>query len=178
MVKLISKSAGAGLFPVSGPGLTVEEAAPAQLTSMAAHGTAGWGALGTALKAAHGVALANPGELTAADGVRCAWFSASHVMLMGPAPDASLAAHAALTDQSDAWCHVILSGPRVAEMLAYLTPVDLREAAFPEGSAARSQIGHMNALILRSGSQRYELLVFRSMAGTLAHEIKEAIAAL
>ncbi|MEO0664271.1 MAG: sarcosine oxidase subunit gamma [Pseudomonadota bacterium] len=178
MVKLIAKSAGAELFPLEGPGVSVEEAAPEQLTSLAAHETAGWGALGTALKVAHGVALANPGELTSADGARCAWFSASHVMLMGPAPDARLGDYGALTDQTDAWCHVVLSGPRVAEMLAYLTPVDLREAAFPEGSAARSQIGHMNALILRSGAERYELLVFRSMAGTLAHEIKEAMAAL
>ncbi|MEM1236812.1 MAG: sarcosine oxidase subunit gamma [Pseudomonadota bacterium] len=174
MVKLIAKSPAAGLLPLEGDGVTVEEAPFEELTSIAP-----WGdGLSKALKDAHGMALPKPGRSTGKAGARCLWFGSSHFMLAGPEPDAALNAYAALTLQTDAWCRVVLTGPRVAEMLAYLTPVDLREDAFKRGDVARAQIGHMNACIMRTGAKAYELMVFRSMAQTLVHELKEAINAL
>ncbi|MEM9436017.1 MAG: sarcosine oxidase subunit gamma [Pseudomonadota bacterium] len=174
MVKLIAKSAAEGLLPLEGPGVTVSEPPMERLTSLAPLG----GGLEAALEAAHGLALPKPNRTTGKAGARCVWFSATHYMMIGPEPDASLSAHAAVTDQSDAWCRVALSGPRVAEMLSYLAPVDLREEGFKRGHTARTLVGHMSASITRTGAESYELFVFRSMAATLVHELEEALIAL
>ncbi|MEM8592122.1 MAG: sarcosine oxidase subunit gamma family protein [Pseudomonadota bacterium] len=174
MVRLIAKTPAAGLLPIEGPGVLVEEVAREPLTSLAPLAPG----LNAALKDAHGLALPKPGRMTRKAGARCAWFSRGHYLLIGPEPAVELARLAALTDQSDAWCRVALTGPRATELLTYLTPLDLRDTAFKRGHAARSLIGHMNALILRTGARSYELFVFQSMAATLVHEVKEALQAL
>ena len=174
MVKLVAKSPAEGLLPTDMGGVTVREAPFEVLTSLAALKPG----LSEALKAAHGMALPKPGRSTGKSGARCLWFGASHYMLAGPESDAALNAYAALTLQTDAWCRVELSGARVVEMLSYLTPIDLRDMSFKRGDVARAQIGHMNSCILRTGSTTFEVMVFRSMAQTLVHELKEAINAL
>ena len=170
MVKLIAKSAAEGLLPLSGPGVEVSEPAMELLTSLG-----DLGGLAASLKKTHKLEMPEAGGMTGSAGKRCVWFDLSHVMLIGPEPGALKGA--AVTDQTDAWCRVLLKGDRVAEMLAYLTPLDLREASFPVGSAARTQVGHMSSLILRHEGG-YELFVFRSMAATLVHELEEAIKSL
>ncbi|MEM6729557.1 MAG: sarcosine oxidase subunit gamma [Pseudomonadota bacterium] len=174
MVSLIAKSALAGLMPLEGDGVVAREAPFAPIYSLAPLGDG----LGPALEKADGIALPAPGKMTDSEGLRCAWFGRAHYLLFGAEPDASLSALAAITDQSDAWCHAILEGPRASETLAYRTPVDLRASSFPPMSATKAQIGHMNAALLHPEAERYEILVFRSMAGTLVHELEDAIAAL
>ncbi|MFW5881818.1 MAG: sarcosine oxidase subunit gamma, partial [Roseicyclus sp.] len=61
------------------------------------------------------------------------------------------------------------------EVLARLTPIDLGEAAFAPGHAARTMLGHMSCLLLRLEADRFGLMVFRSMAGTAAHELDRAM---
>ncbi|MEM9854945.1 MAG: sarcosine oxidase subunit gamma [Pseudomonadota bacterium] len=178
MVKLIAKSAAEGLLPIEGDGALAAEMPFETLTSLAPLTARGEAGLAVALKDLHGLALPKAGRFSGKAGARCAWFGAAHYLLMGPPPEPGLEDHAARTDQSDAWCHVALTGLRAAETLSYLTPLDLRDAHFKRGHAARAQIGHMNGLILRSGAQSYELLVFRSMAATLVHELSEAMRAL
>jgi sarcosine oxidase subunit gamma len=51
----------------------------------------------------------------------------------------------------------------------------LREASFKRGHAARSLIGHMHGSVVRLGEDRFLLMVFRSMAATLVHEVVEAM---
>ena len=174
MVKLIASDPVAGMVSLEGDGARVTPQRWVPLTSLAPRGLG----LSKALKAAHGVDVPAPGQMSAANGVRCLWFSATHFLLVGSAPDATLTKAAALTDQSDAWVRVLIEGPRAAEMLAYLTPLDLRDGAFPVGSVARSLIGHMNAAIVRTGGETYEVFAFRSMAQTLMHEMDEALRAL
>ncbi|MEO0485232.1 MAG: sarcosine oxidase subunit gamma [Pseudomonadota bacterium] len=169
MVRLIARSAAQDLLPIEGPGVRVEEAAFAPLTSLA-------GDIGGALKAAHGLDLPAPGQV-ASDGVRhCLWFGRAHWMLIGVEGDAPFAG--TVTDQSDAWCRVVMSGARAAEALSYLTPIDLRDGAFPVGVLARTQIKHLNASIWRREAKVYELMAFRSMAVTLVHDLKEAMRSL
>lgn len=170
MVKLIARAAAEGLLPISGDGVDVSEPEFENLTSLG-----DLGGLAASLKAVYGLDLPEAGRVTGQAGARCAWFGLSHFLLIGLRPDTLPGA--AVTDQSDAWCRVRLTGPRAAEALAYLCPLDLRPAQFPEGSAARSLIGHMNALILHLDGA-YELFVFRSMAATLVHELKEALKSL
>ena len=61
------------------------------------------------------------------------------------------------------------------DILARLVPIDLRDQAFPDGAAARTLFGHMTAVLMRLGPEHYEVMVFRSMAGTLAHDLKDAM---
>jgi sarcosine oxidase subunit gamma len=128
-----------------------------------------------ALLAAHAVALPPPNRSSGKDGARALWFGRDCALLVGPQPDASLAKTAALTDQSDAWAAVTLRGAGAEDVLARLVPVDLRAAHFKRGHTARSQLGHMQASITRVGRDSFLILVFRSMAGTLLHDLKEAM---
>ncbi|MDZ7708965.1 MAG: hypothetical protein U5K36_01705 [Roseovarius sp.] len=100
----------------------------------------------------HRLARAGPGHRAA--GCRALWFDHAHVMLMGPAPDPGLAEVAALVDQSDAWAVVRLDGDDAADVLARLTPLDLRKEHFKRGHTARSELAHMPAAITRIGAQR------------------------
>ncbi len=95
--------------------------------------------------------------------------------MIGIAPDASLGQHAAVVDQSDAWCAVSLSGGTAEDVLARLVPVDLRRAQFKRGHTVRTQVGHMMTSVTRTGPDSFMILVFRSMAVTLIHELKQAM---
>lgn len=82
---------------------------------------------------------------------------------------------AAIVDQSDAWTVVALDGAGARDVLARVTPLDLRDGALPNGKTARTLIGHMTASITRVGPFRYELMVFRSMTETLLEELERAM---
>ena len=105
------------------------------------------------------------------------WFGREAALLAGaecPAMDGL----AAITDQSDGWACVRLTGGAGVDVLARLVPVDLRPAVFPPGMTARTLLGHMNASITRLDDDSLLILVFRSMAATLVDEIKEAMEAV
>ncbi len=97
--------------------------------------------------------------------------------LAGPeagAAAARMAGLAAVTDQSDAWSGLALSGPDAREALARLVPLDLDPATFPPGAAARSMLRHV-ALLLLATEAGFELLVPRSYARTAVHDLDEAM---
>jgi sarcosine oxidase subunit gamma len=56
-------------------------------------------------------------------------------------------------------------------VLARLVPLDLSPATYPPGSARRTLVGHMPALILYRGGDAFEMLLFRSMAATAVAEL-------
>ena len=173
MAELIARTAAEGLLPRTIGAVTLAEPAMTPLaTLMPLRGQSG--ALAGALQAAHGLALPEPGRFTSAGAVRLAWFGRQSYLLTGTMPDASLATHAAVTDQSDAWVRIILSGPGAEDVLARLVPVDLRPAAFPPGSAIRTELFHMQAAILRLSGTAVEVMTFRSMARTLIHDLASA----
>lgn len=176
VVELKERSACAGLVPLRLGSVTVDEVAPERMTSLSAYGDTA--ALSAALEQAHGVKLPAAGRSTGKGGLRCLWFGRGEVMLIGAEPDAALAEHAALVDQSDAWAVVSISGAGVEDVLARLVPLDLRAGSFKRGHTARSQLGHMNASITRTGPDGFQVMVFRSMAGTLLHDLKQAMAAV
>ena len=77
-----------------------------------------------------------------------------------------------MSDQSDGWVVLEVGGAGAVDVLARLVPADLRLAAFPVGRAIRSQLNHMNVVILRGGDHAFEIMVFRSMARTAWHELE------
>lgn len=131
-------------------------------------------ALSQALQSAHGLAFPGPGEVTTKGDLRCAWSGKDQAFLIGARPEAALADHAALVDQSDSWAAFALTGPHAMDVLARLCPLDLREAAMPPGSSARSLLQHCPLLLIRR-EKGFEIMTFRSMAGTAWHELETAL---
>jgi sarcosine oxidase subunit gamma len=82
---------------------------------------------------------------------------------------------AAVTDQSDAWARFSLAGPAAVDALARYVPIDLRLAALPVGASVRSALYHVPLCLMRLDVDRFEILVFRSMAQTAWHELESAL---
>ena len=177
MVELIERTPCDGLLPLTIGGVSLTEDLPAAMTSIAPY--AGQAKpLNAALQAAHGVDFPAIGRSTGKAGARMIWFGQSMALLQGPVAAAELAEFAALTDQSDAWAVVRLDGIGAADVLARLVPVDLRGQSFKRGYTVRTELAHMMASITRIGPDAFQVMVFRSMARTLVHDLKTAMAAM
>jgi len=177
VANLIAKSPSAGHAPVEIGGATLSEVPPQSIWAIAPyHGQDD--ALAKALKKAHDLGWPAPGALSAKGGLSLAWSGKDQAFLFGTVPDPALSAYAALTDQSDAWTHLVLEGPATREVLARWVPVDLSPGALPDGSTIRTLLGHMTTLILHPAGDRFDLLVFRSMADTAWHELTHAMRAV
>ncbi len=177
MVDLIAKAPCAGLLPVQSEKMLLEDVDLGCITSIAPFDNQ-TDALSQALLDAHGFEFPGPNKSTRKGDARIIWFGHSTALLAGVQPDAGLESHAALTDQSDAWASVVLSGPYVSDVMARLTPVDLRPDVFSKDHCCRTLVGHMTASITRLGPESLLILVFRSMAATLVEELKEAMEAV
>lgn len=100
------------------------------------------------------------------------WFGHGVWMVAG---DTALDGIAAVTDQSDAWAVVRIEGAGVEDVLARLVPVDLRAPVFGVDHLAKTMLGHMSVTITRVGLHAFEIMVMRSMAATLVHELEVAM---
>ncbi|RBI82795.1 sarcosine oxidase subunit gamma [Rhodosalinus halophilus] len=167
----------AGLLPLRSGTVRLAEVDPGRITSLMP-GPGQAAALDRALSETHGLGWPAPGQAILSQRGGVVWTGLDQAMLMGPAPDPALARHAALTDQSDAWAVADLSGGDGPEVLARLVPVDLRPQAFAEGATARTLLGHMTASITRTGPETLRIMVFRSMARTLVHDLHAAMDAV
>lgn len=128
--------------------------------------------LSRALSHAHGLGLSSPGRYASAGPAKVIWTGLDQWLLTGVAPGDGLRQAAAVVDQTDAWAWVAVEGRGVWDVLARLTPVALARAGC--GSALRAPLGHMSAILLVTGSAAAEVAVFRSMAGTLVHDLVRA----
>ena len=171
MVKLLAKSPAHGVLPVTRGTLKLSDCSPDIITSIAPF-KGQEAAVSKALKAAIGLELPAPNRSGVKDGVRLVWSGLAQVFLLGARVNIE---GAALTDQSDAWACLALRGAGAADVLARLSPLDLRDSHFEIDHVARSLLGHMNALFVRTDTDRFEILVFRSMAQTAVHELTRAM---
>lgn len=173
MPDLIAKTPCTGLhLPVSHGGATLEEWLPGPITSVAPFAGKDK-AVVKALKPL-GLAFPAPNGMAQVGAARIVWTGRGQAFVIGVAvPDM---AGAALTDQSDGWAGLRLTGPAAADVLARLVPLDLR--AMAQGTAARSLLGHMPLVLMRPDAETFELLVFRSMARTAVHELDTAMTGL
>ena len=117
--------------------------------------------------------MPEPGSFAEKKGARIVWTGRDQAFLMSA--DCPPLEGAAVTDQSDGWAVLGVSGTGAVDALARWMPVDLRLAAFPVGRVMRTQMNHMNVIILRVGDYAFEIMVFRSMARTAWHEIEAAM---
>ena len=175
MVKLVSKSPVDGIVPLEINGLSLTEIVPEQVTSVAPY--AGQeSAASEALTALIGAGIPAPNRSTGREGARVVWTGAGQAMVIGPVVDPSLAQHAALTDQSDAWVVLEVSGPDCRLALERICPIDLHPDAFAVNAVARTVMEHMSAIIWRKGENEFRLCSARSSAGSFVHAVENSIA--
>ena len=174
MVELAAATPLTGIAPLSVGTVTLAEADLDALTSIAPF-AGKREAVSQVLNEEHEVSFPGSNGISHSGKARAVWFGRETALLIGPKPNARLQKLAAMTNQSDAWASVTLSGADVEAVLARLVPLDLRLEHFPEGHAARSLLGNMNTLLVRTSSEEFLILVFRSMAGTLLHDLKTAM---
>ena len=166
MIDLVAKSPAAGLLPVTVGASTLSEQPVTQIYSRAPFKGAH---VSTALKKAVGLGLPNVGGSKSEDGVEILWAARGQYFLIGAKPPPL---PAAITDQSDAWCTVALTGENTDHVMARLCPLDI--ASMEHGDVARSLVGHMSAIIVkRMGG--VTLMVFRAFAKTLVHDLQTAM---
>jgi sarcosine oxidase subunit gamma len=88
----------------------------------------------------------------------------------------SLSKQIAMTDQSDSWVVLALSGPQSRQTLARICPIDCSASAMPIGTTARTSMEHLGAIITRrpdEGNHQpcFWLLSARSSAASFLHAI-------
>lgn len=155
--------------------MTLDEVDPGAITALTAYRGRN-AALSAGLETAHGLGLPAPGTSTkSASGTRALWAGLNRAFLVGEPAAPSLDQHASVVDQSDAWAVAALTGTGATDVLARLCPVDLSRASFAEGAVARTLLGHMTALVTRTGPDGFEIFVFRSMAASACHDLTEAM---
>lgn len=172
MADLMARTPFEGLLPLRHGDVDAAEWQPGAITSVAPL-KGREAAVSAHLGDVVGIGLPPIGRWAAKGEATLAWAGLDLWFLLGPLPGEI--AGAATTDQSDAWACVTLSGPGARDVLARLTPIDLRDGAFAPGQAARTMLGHMACVLVRLEAERYGLMVFRSMAGTAAHELDRAM---
>ena len=95
--------------------------------------------------------------------------------------EAELGDLAAVTDQSDGYAVLRLTGPELRNALAKLIPLDLHARAFKPGDVASTVASHMGVTLWRlddaaDGSPVFEFAVFRSLAGSFWHALSQSAA--
>lgn len=170
MARLIASTPCAGLLPLTIGNVTLTEVDLGQVTLVAPY-SGQTKATSDALKVALGLTFPAPNR-SQGRGPRMVWCGMNQAFLIGAdCPDLHMAA---TVDQSDAWAIVHLDGQDAEAVLARLTPIDVRASVFKRGHTARSLIAHMTASITRVGANSFEIMVMRSMAGTLVHDLEQA----
>ena len=168
MARLIALSPFDGLLPLTIGPWTVSEAPIDAMWSVAP--LAGQE---EAVSLALPTGFPPPNRVLADGGARAIWTGPGQALVTGDLPD--LAGIAAVTDQSDAWAAAWIEGPGVEEVMARLVPLDLSPEVFGAGHTARTLVGHMTASVTRVGPEAFEIMVMRSMAATLHHELSRAM---
>lgn len=176
------RSALAGLarpVPAAAPQATLREIAPGSIVQVAA-----WPETAERVRAAIaaliGIAPPALGRAAGDDRAWAAQISPGRYLLLTERGDAAagleaaLAGDAAVTDLGEARTLLRLEGPMAAAVLAKGVALDLDPAAFPVGRAAPTAIHHVDLLLHRRGADRFDILVFRSLAESLGEWLLDA----
>ena len=168
----LTPTAPVGGLPVRHGAMTLSLADPGPVFSVAPF-RGQEEAVSSALQAAIGSGLTPVGQVVQAGAVSVLWFGRDLWLVTGA--EVPALPGAAVTDQTDGWIALDLTGPRGAEVMARLVPVDLRDAAVPEGTVVRTVMHEMSVAVIRTGPEVLRIMAFRSMAKTLVHAVSEAM---
>lgn len=79
------------------------------------------------------------------------------------------------TRQTDNWCTLRVSGPKVRDALERICPIDLDPRQFSEQRVARTIMEHLTTIIMRDGDEGFLLLSGSSGASFFLHAIETSI---
>ena len=103
------------------------------------------------------------------------------VLFQRPTPDAEavvarkIGAAAWITDQTDVWAALELSGPLARAALARICPLDLDPRAFGPDAVARTIMEHLGTIVARTGEDAFLLLSASSSARSFLHAVETSI---
>jgi sarcosine oxidase subunit gamma len=86
----------------------------------------------------------------------------------------ALGASAAVTDQGDGRVVVRLSGSALTRTLRKLVAIDVDPAIFTPGHTAITQLAHVGVQLIADAGDAVTILLPRTFAGSVLHEIVEA----
>jgi len=76
-----------------------------------------------------------------------------------------------VTDQSDSWASMRLSGPMSRAALERICPIDLHPSVFPVNQVTRTSMEHLAVIILCESDDRYLMLSPTSSSESFLHAI-------
>jgi len=148
---------------------------PANILSVAPFKGQGM-AVNDALKAVVKLTLPAVGKVTSKKHVRAMWAGQGQWFIVGDITLETLAealdTKAAVTDQSDAWVVLLLTGEDASEVMTRLCSLDLD--ALEQGQTARAEFAHMMSCITPVPGG-FEIMIMRSFAKTATHHTREAM---
>ena len=80
-----------------------------------------------------------------------------------------------LTDQSDSWAMIRVSGPKCRTALERICPIDLHPSTFAEGIVARTVMEHLGTIIVREGQDSFLLMSPWSSAASFLHAVQASV---
>ncbi len=101
------------------------------------------------------------------------WFLVSQSPLTKQASD-GLKPNAYITDQSDSWVMLAVSGEHCRAVLARICAVDLHKAKFPIGNVVRTLMAHQGVIIYRHSDDSFRLLAPSSSARSFLQALEAA----
>lgn len=125
-----------------------------------------------------GVLTPGPGEIASKADARLIRVEPLKWWVMGPdgmaCPVDLGSDQGAITDLAHDQAAIALDGPASAEILKRMVSLDLRDAAFPSGQFATTEMHHMITRVLRADRDgpHYEVMVMRSYADNLAEIVQ------
>lgn len=82
---------------------------------------------------------------------------------------------ACLTDQSDSWVTIAVSGAGSIAALERICPIDLHPSAFRRGAVARTVMEHIAAIIVCEEANKFLLMSPRSSARSFLHALETSV---
>ena len=159
-----------GVAGPAGPGIDIRELGPLAAVQVAAFDAErAASALGTALGMP--APAGRNGVATAGDSI-VLWTGPGRWLVIEPESRdlaSLLASHcpgdvAAITDLSHARTSLRIEGPKVRELLSKLCTLDFDPAAFPAGTCAQTQFGHIGVLLYCGVQDVFGIFLPRSLA--------------
>lgn len=137
----------------------------------------------TYLKSAFGLGIAAPGSSETKDEKTLLGLARDQFFLLMPFAETPLSpellsavkGQAHLTDQSDSWAHLQISGQGIRDALERICPISLHPDEFAIGSVARTSMEHLNAIIWRTDQDTFHLMSARSSAHSFLHALTTSI---
>ena len=171
--KLSAKSSFEGLLPKQIGSVSIKEYTAEYLTIMDCP-MGKEDNVSSVLRKNYGITLPAPNRSTGRIGHCCLWFGGQY-LLMGLKASSELADVARLTNVSDGYAILHAKGHEIEAVLARLIPINLSNSVFKRGDTAKTLVQHMQASVTRISKITFQIIVFRSMAHTLVHNLERAM---